>query len=77
MQDVAFGKTNAKTEASQLRESIKIVDEKMQQLIENKIKQERDNELLLSKLTSEHQTELDTRQNKMEKLLKESKEVTL
>jgi len=49
----------------------------MQQLIENKIKQERDNELLLSKLTSEHQTELDTRQKKMEKLLKESKEVTL
>ena len=30
MQDVAFSKTSAKSEANQLRESIKMVDEKMQ-----------------------------------------------
>ena len=36
MQDVAFSKTNAKSEANQLRESIRVVDEKMQQMIENK-----------------------------------------
>ena len=39
-----------------------MVDEKMQQLIENKLKQELDNETLISKLTSEHLKELDVRQ---------------
>jgi hypothetical protein len=44
MQDVAFGKNNAKSEASQLRDSIRIVDEKMQMVIEQRIKMERDYE---------------------------------
>jgi len=38
MQDVAFSKSNAKSEANQLRESIKMVDEKMQLMIENKLR---------------------------------------
>lgn len=38
MQDVAFSKSNAKSEANQLRESIKMVDEKMQVMIENKLR---------------------------------------
>ena len=54
MQDVAFGKNSAKSEASQLRESIRIVDEKMQMVIEQRIKLERDYEAQIEKLKQTH-----------------------
>jgi hypothetical protein len=50
MQDVAFGKNSAKSEASQLRESIRIVDEKMQMVIEQRVKMERDYEAKIENL---------------------------
>lgn len=55
MQDVAFGKNSAKSEASSLRDSIRIVDEKMQMVIEQRIKMERDFEAQIEKLKFSHQ----------------------
>ena len=74
MQDVAFGKNSAKSEASQLRDSIRIVDEKMQMVIEQRIKMERDFETQIEKLKLSHQQEIDQRQVQLDKLSNDVKE---
>ena len=74
MQDVAFGKNSAKSEASQLRDSIRIVDEKMQMVIEQRIKMERDFETQIEKLKLSHQYEIDQRQVQLDKLSNDVKE---
>lgn len=74
MQDVAFGKNSAKSEASQLRDSIRIVDEKMQMVIEQRIKMERDFETQIEKLKVSHQLEIDQRQVQLDKLSNDVKE---
>ena len=75
MQDVAaFGKNSAKSEASQLRDSIRIVDEKMQMVIEQRIKMERDFETQIEKLKFSHQQEIDQRQVQLDKLSNDVKD---
>lgn len=74
MQDVAFGKNSAKSEASQLRDSIRIVDEKMQMVIEQRIKMERDFETQIEKLKFSHQQEIDQQQVQLDKLSNDVKE---
>lgn len=74
MQDVAFGKNSAKSEASSLRDSIRIVDEKMQMVIEQRIKMERDFETQIEKLKFSHQQEIDQRQVQLDKLSNDVKD---
>ena len=74
MQDVAFGKNSAKSEASSLRDSIRIVDEKMQLVIEQRIKMERDFETQIEKLKFSHQSEIDQRQVQLDKLSNDVKD---
>ncbi len=76
MQDVAFGKNNAKSEASQLRDSIRIVDEKMQMVIEQRIKMERDYETQIESIKFSHKQEIDQRQVQLDKLANDLKETS-
>ena len=76
MQDVAFGKNSAKSEASQLRESIRVVDEKIQMVIEQRNKMERDYETKIENLKFSHQQEIDQRQTQLDKLMNDLKETS-
>ena len=76
MQDVAFGKNNAKSEASQLRDSIRIVDEKMQMVIEQRIKMERDYETQIESIKFSNRQEIDQRQVQLDKLANDLKETS-
>ena len=76
MQDVAFGKNNAKSEASQLRDSIRIVDEKMQMVIEQRIKMERDYETQIESMKLSNRQEIDQRQVQLDRLANDLKETS-
>ncbi len=76
MQDVAFGKNNAKSEASQLRDSIRIVDEKMQMVIEQRIKMERDYETQVESMKLSNRQEIDQRQVQLDRLANDLKETS-